>query len=346
MKNCKPTESINALNSIPVNKLLAAGLLALLSVKKTSAHFYPGNPAGKKYVITHFNITFAPDLSNRVNPNLYRRPLNDVDLLKIVTGDLYPTVLKYKRSEDQKDKLLVDFINKGLINQYHVNTDKLLIDFGKFRNQNARINYILARDHVKQTLGLDLKSMVNEFGHINGLAVRQNFGADIWTYLNEGIDGKIVLSQENPLKQDGSTYINFYRNILILPTDGYIEAGIYGKGFDLSKKTIDRFREAFLASGESDMETFFKKNKQFRIRPVHNDYLKNIEVLVMELFDRSRSQTGSATVHPTDMEIMKVFWTDWLKQSGVKRFELHPCASSKDEAEKIILNFMGISKSQ
>ena len=131
---------------------------------------------------------------------------------------------------------------------------------------------------------------------------------------------------------------------MIMTTDGYIEAGIFDKGFDLSKKLIDRFRDAFLASGESDMASFFKKNKQFRIKPVHNDKLKNLEILVMELYDRSLTKTGAATVHPTDMEIMKLFWTDWLQQSRVKRFELHPIANSKAEAEKIILDFLNVTK--
>jgi hypothetical protein len=314
--------------------------LRTIDFEHSSASAHPG----RRYVITHFNITFAPDLSNRVNPMLYRRPMNDVDILRIVTGNLYPSILRYRRSEDQKDKLLIDFINKGLINQYRVHTDKLLIDFGRFPNQNARIDYILNRHHPKQTLDQDIDGMVTEFTRINSVAARQNFGADIWTYFNESIDSKTVLPEDSPLNEDGSTYINTYRNILILPTDGYIEAGIYGQGFDLSKKTIDKFRNAFLVSGESDMTHFFKKHPQFRIRPVHNEHLKNLEVLVMELFDRSRSKTGSATTHPTDMEIMKLFWTDWLEQSKVKRFELHPCADSKDEAEKIILNFLGISK--
>ena len=113
--------------------------------------------------------------------------------------------------------------------------------------------------------------MVTEFNRINTTAAGQNFGADIWTYLNEGINDELVLPAEKPLEDEGITYINDYRNVMILTTDGYIEAGIYGKGFDLSKKTIDRFRDAFLLSGETDMETFFKKNKQFRIKPVHNE---------------------------------------------------------------------------
>jgi hypothetical protein len=331
-----------------VNKLVISGLIALLSLNNK----YPGEkpvnlPAkGKKYVITHFNITFAPDLSNRVDPGLYKRPLNDVDLLRIIAGNLYPSILRCRRSENQKDKLLVDFVNKGLISQYGVNTDKLLIDFGRFSKQNDRIAYIMERDHVKQTLKLDISGMVYEFNHINALAARQNFGADIWTYFNEGIDDKKVLPAETPVSDDNNTYVNAYRNVLILTTDGYIEAGIYNQGVDLSKKTIDRFREAFMASGQDDVREFFKKNRQFRIRPVHNENLKNLEVLVMELYDRSKSKGGAATVQPTDMEIIRLFWTDWLQQSKVKRFELHSYANSKDEAEKVILNFLAVSKIQ
>jgi hypothetical protein len=319
-----------------MNKFLLAALISLFSC--------PINPPAKT-TITHFNITFAPDLSNRVDPNLYKRPLNDVDILKIVTNDLYPSILRYRRSENQKDKLLIDLVNKGLINQYQINTDKLLIDFGRFKNQNERINYIMERG-VQRTLKKDAVEMVNEFNRVNTKAASQNFGADIWTYFNQGIDERIVLKPETFPGDQGETYVNNYRNILILTTDGYIEAGIFNKGFDLSKKKIDAFRNAYLLSGETDLNTFFKKNNQLHIRPVHNEALKNLEVLVMELYDRSLSKTGSATIQPTDMEIMKLFWADWLQASKVKRFELHTIANSKAEAEKVVLNFLGINKIQ
>jgi hypothetical protein len=322
-----------------VNKLTCTGLLTLFIACTALTPV-----AFKTIPISHFNITFASDLSNRVNPGLYKRPLTDVDVLKIVTGHLYPSVLRYRRSENQKDKLLIDFINKGLISEYAVRTERLFIDFGAFARQNDRINYILERQHVKQTLRLDSQKMVDEFSRINSLAAKQNFGADIWTYFNEGIDDKRVLSDEKPINDGRNTYVNTYRNVLILATDGYIEAGIYDKGFDLSKKRIEIFRTAFLASGETDLNHFFKKNKQFRITPVRNPHLKDLEVLVMELYDRSKSKGGAATVQPTDMEIIKLFWTDWLQQSKVKRFELHPYANSRDEAEKIILNFLGVPK--
>lgn len=328
-----------------MHKLLLIGLLA------TTTPYSPKAPgplvetiAAKKYEVTHYNLTFAADLSNRVNPSLYRRPLNDVDLLKILTNNLYPSILRSRRSENQKDKLKIDFINKGLINQYQVNTDKLSIDFGRFPNQNARIDYILERHQVQQTLKKDVALMTGEFNRINAVAARQNFGADIWTYLNEGLNNSIIVPNEKPRELEGNSYANIYRNVLILTTDGYIEAGIYNQGFDLSRNTIDRFRKAFLASGQTDLSSFFRKNRQFRIKPVHNEKLKNLEILVMELYDRSKSLSGSATVHPTDMEIIRLFWMDWLRESKVSRFELHPFANSKEEAEKTILDFLNVEK--
>lgn len=324
-----------------MTKLIITALLAFFCAKHNFRH-----PTGvsKKYIVTHYNITFSPDLSNRVNPKLYPRPLNDMELLKVITGNLHPSILRCKRSQNQKDRLQIDFINKGLITRYKAQTDRLLIDFGGFSNQLARIQYIMNTSAPKPTLRQDLNAMTFEFNRIYGLSVKENVGADIWTYLDQGINSSNVLDDEKPRDEDNITIINHYRNVLILPTDGYIEAGIFGKGYDLSKQTIDRFRKAYLTSRETDLVEFFNNNETYHIKPTHNVHLKNLEILVMELYDRSLTKSGSATAHPTDLEIIKLFWTDWLKKSGVKHFELHPCANSKEEAEKIILNFLEVPK--
>jgi hypothetical protein len=318
-----------------VSKLLSFILMTL---------FLAPASTDNKYVITHYNITFAPDLSNRVNPKLNKRPLNDVDLLKIITTNLYPNILNERRSQYQQDKLLVDFINKGLIGTFNIQTDKLLIDFGQFPTQLERINYVLMNKPPKRTLTQDISKMNKEFDRVYSNAIKNNVGADVWTYFDQGIDDKNVLQDDKPKQGEDYTYVNHYRNILILPTDGYVEAGIFGKGYDLAQQTINRFRKAFLESGETDLQKFYRKNTIYHIKPARNLRLKNLEVLVMEMYDRSLTTSGSATVHPTDMEIMKIFWTDWLQKSGVKHFELHPIVNSRDEAQKIILNFMNISK--
>jgi len=329
---------------MPVYKLLITALLTLFGTKATRPARLVSTDG--KLTITHFNITFAPDLSNRVNPKLYKRPLNDTELLQVISGKLHPDILTYRRSQNQHDRLLVDFINKGLITQYEVRTDKMLIDFGQFPTQLARINYIMMDKPPKPTLVQDIAGMNREFGRVYNKAIKDHVGADIWTYLDQGIDDKNVFADEKPIHDADNdiVYVNHFRNVLILPTDGYIEAGIFGKGFDLGQQTINRFRNAFLASGDTDLQRFFRKNPSYHIKPVHNERLKRLEILVLEMYDRSLTAAGSATVHPTDMEIMKLFWSDWLQQSGVKHFELHPCANSRDEAEKTIVSFLGIHK--
>lgn len=329
---------------MPVYKLLITALLSLLATKTSEQLRLAGTT--EKLTITHFNITFAPDLSNRVNPKLYKRPLSDIELLKVITGKLQTDILTYKRSQNQRDRLFVDFINKGLISQYDVRTDKLLIDLGRFPNQLARINYIMMDTPPKPTLAQDISVMNQEFSRVYSKAIKGNVGADVWTYLDQGIDDKNVFTDEKPIQDmdDNICYVNHFRNILILPTDGYIEAGIFGKGFDLGQQTINRFRNAFLASGETDLQKFFSKSPSYHIKPVNNKRLRQLEILVLEMYDRSLTPSGSATVHPTDMEIMKLFWKNWLQASGVKHFELHPYANSRDEAQKIIINFLGINK--
>ena len=303
----------------------------------------------KHYESVNFNITFVPDLSNRLNQNLYPRPLNDVQILSSLLKNIYPNILKNDRDDYQTDKFSVDFINKKLINIYHANPSKMTIDFGQFGdNQAKRIGYILSRPGFEHNnLGLDIKSMENEYKRVNTIASKQYYGADVWTYLNEGIDDhQIVLKADPPLKDDeGNVYVKKYRNILILLTDGYIEAGIYNKGFDLSQKYINNFRNAFLKSGEQDLKKFFNKNKQYRIKSVNNPNLKNLEILVLELYDRSTNKNGEAAIHPTDMEIIKLFWSDWLKQAGVKHCEFFPTMKSPKEAENVIMNFLNIKVS-
>ena len=123
-------------------------------------------------------------------------------------------------------------------------------------------------------------------------------------------------------------------------TDGYIEADIYGKGYDLSKLKIDDFRGEYLKVNSVSLEKFLDQNPKFKIRPATNPHLKNLEILILEMYDRSLSKSRAAKVHPTDMEIMKVVWSDWLRKSGVKHFELKSIMSNQAEADRPIMGFI------
>lgn len=289
--------------------------------------------AQKSREIVHYNVVFAPDLSNRLNSSLYPKAVNDADIVDGVLKNIWP-ILRVKRSEGQLDHYSVDFINKGLISMYKINPELLNIDFQRFDRQNDRINYVMSRG-VSRTLPKDVSTFMLEYRKFNSKAAKSNNGADIWSYFQSGINERVVL----PNLTKGKVTHKF-RNIMIMLTDGYIEAGIYNKGYDLSASKVADFRKAFLKSKEPSMEVFLSKHSHFKITAAKNPFLKNLEVLVVEMYDRSLSKAGAATSHPTDMEIMKVIWTDWLRSSGVKRFELKAAASSQAEAVKYIMNFI------
>ncbi|MCX3264208.1 hypothetical protein [Pedobacter agri] len=289
--------------------------------------------SAQKKEIVNYNIIFSPDLSNRLNTTLYPKVVNDADIVEGVLKNIYP-ILRIKRSQDQLDRYSVDFVNKGLISMYKVNTDMLNIDFQRFERQSDRIAYVMARK-VPRTLTGDVSGFMSEYRKFSEKASKSNNGADIWSYFQSGIDNRIVLPSLVNAKVTQK-----FRNIMVLLTDGYIEAGIYNKGYDLSAKKVADFRKSFLKSKSESMESFLSKNKVFRINPVKNAELKNLEVIVLEMYDRSLSKTGAATAHPTDMEIMKVIWTDWMRASGVKRFELRQTASNSAEAVKYVMDFI------
>ncbi|WP_316738086.1 hypothetical protein [Pedobacter aquatilis] len=305
-------------------------VIALITISKASLF------AQHQKEVIHFNLIFAPDLSNRLNEKMYPKPINDTTIVRGILKEIWsPNLMRYKRSEGQMDHYRVDFINKGLINLYNINTNLLNLDFQRFDRQSDRINYIMARNNVTKTLNKDINIFMNEYRKIISKASISNNGADVWSYFNSGIDDRIIL----PSKSNGKV-IQRFRNIMILMTDGYIEAGIYHKGYDLSAAKINAFRNAFLKSKESDMAVFLSENKNFKIKPAQNAHLKNLELIVLEMYDRSLSKSGAARSQPTDMEIMKVIWSDWLRNSGVKRFQLKSCANSQMEVVQSVLNFL------
>ena len=90
--------------------------------------------AQKTKEVTDYNIIFAPDLSNRLNSKFYPKAVNDVDIVQGVLKKIWSDILKLKRTDGQLDHYSVDFINKGLIGLYKINTSLLSIDLQQFDN--------------------------------------------------------------------------------------------------------------------------------------------------------------------------------------------------------------------
>jgi hypothetical protein len=304
--------------------------------------------------INHFNIVVALDLSNRLDKALNPRPLSDEKIIKVLMDNIYPTILNHGRSEGQKDRYSIEIINKRLFSAFSVDASALTLDFSKFEKQVERIEY-LKNKSAGRTYSADTSRLLEAYRNIVKRCDSNYHGADIWTFLKEDITPNKVSLREDTITYDGNIFKVRFRNILILLTDGYVEAGLYGvKGcsplddrqcYYLSQNRIAKFREAYLKSGADNLASFFEESR-YGIVPVDNQALRGIEVLILEVNDRSKGVGGNATVHPTDLEIIKLFWTDWLAKSGVKRVELWPTMSRKEDVRDVILDFIGVESKQ
>jgi hypothetical protein len=306
----------------------------------------PPNPEPDTSIID-YNVVFAPDLSNRLDSGLYPKPLKDEDIVDTILRSVFPTIARYGRGQFQRDRYVIDFINKRQRTSYNVHSEDLKIDLGRFKNdQGARINYCL----YKASAGLekDRLAFIAEYHRICALAKTESHGADIWTYLNTGLDANLIDTSIVNTTDGETDYRKSFRNIIILFTDGYIEAGNSEcpdpsnprRCNYLSGERVEAFRRDFLHSGEKNYKDFFHE-KGYGIIPVNNPLLKNAEILVLEMYDRSITNSG-ATKHPTDLEITQLFWSDWFMQSRVRHFDFQPCAANAGDAQKNVLDFMGI----
>jgi hypothetical protein len=297
--------------------------------------------------ITHYNVIIVPDLSNRLNRST---GLKDVTIVDSIVHNIYPKVARFNRATGQKDRYSIVFSSTKLGNLYKADLSRMQIDLGAFKNdQKSRIEYVTGRNPV-HNLQSDVASFTLEFARIEMLAKQKTSGADIWSFMNAGLDQNLMMYPEPPVTFNKQQYRNIHRNIVILLTDGYIEAGLSpSQGCDgkqcryLSGQLIAQFRQAYKSRPDrsESLQAFFNRNR-YGITPANNPQLRGAEVLVLEADDRSLTKTGNSTFFPTDFEIMRLFWEDWMKKSGVRHFEVYPVARDAKEARDRFLSFIGI----
>lgn len=298
--------------------------------------------------IEHFNIVIAPDLSNRLDYKLYPKPLKDEDIVSTILAKV-PVILNHRREENQQDRISVALINTNRIQAAVLDAERLIIDFGRFQTQKDRIDYLKGRS--EQTFAKDTARFITEYFKIGNSGKGKRSGSDIWSFFNSSIDDTMIRTETKVETFLGKKYRNSFRNVLIILTDGYIEADLYGRNaclttdsrqcYYLSSSRVREFRNAHKYSAAPSIQDFFKTSG-WGISKANNDLLRNTEVLVLEVYDRSLTMKGIATVHPTDIEIIKLFWADWLAKSGVKRFDIRPVADTKTEIAEIVLKFLEV----
>jgi len=283
---------------------------------------------------TNYNILLVPDLSNRINQSVHPKPNHDTVIINTIL-DSIPQFLKIdNRTINQLDRYKIDFINRGILNDEKFSNSDFEISFLRFKNKLKE-----ASDFKRNHLESDILKLKKETARIYSYASVRSSGSDVWNYFNETIHSSLS-SQNDTVKV--SKYIKIIsttKNKVVLLTDGYIETINKTSGYHLNEDLITRVRTEFLKSKSNDLKKFILSNPQFLIKKINND-LRNVDVLVLEVTDRSLDTHGVAKFHPTDLEIIKIIWTDWLIKSGVRDVQIHAALSNRQDIYPIIKKFI------
>ncbi|WP_262152669.1 hypothetical protein [Chryseobacterium foetidum] len=283
---------------------------------------------------SNYNVLIVPDLSNRINQSIHPKPIADTLIINTIL-DSIPQFLKVgNRSLNQLDIYKVDFINRGILNEKTFTNSNFEISFLKFKSKLKP-----ASDYKRNYLRSDISKLKKETARIYSYALIQSSGSDVWNYFNETIHSSLSSQIDTVKVSKNNGIISKTKNKVVLLTDGYIETINKTAGYQLNQDIIRKVRTEFQKSKSNDLKKFILSNPQFLVKKI-NTNLNNTDVLVLEVTDRSLDVNGVARFHPTDLEILKIIWTDWLTKSGADHVQIHAALSNKKDVYTIVKNFI------
>lgn len=287
--------------------------------------------------VNDYNVLIVPDLSNRINPSIHPKPIHDTVLIHSIFNHVNDYLKIKNRSTNQMDRYAVDFINRGILTRGVVGTEELVIDMSQFKGKLRN-----ASEYRRHQLATDIQKMNQQVSTLYEYAVKHSSGSDIWNYFNESVHTSLVstVGELMDVSADGKDKIlKSTKNVVVLFTDGYIENANRQPGYQLDPKTIEELRKGFLASGENDLKTYIHQQTAFHLKKTDRS-LKDLNVLVMEMKDRSLDRNGVARVQPTDYQIMKILWEKWLTDSGASSVEIYQTLTREEEMHNILKKFL------
>lgn len=293
------------------------------------------NTSNKDTIIQKdYSVVIAPDLSNRIKPIIHPKAISDTVLINAILDNSISFLDIGNRHINQYDSYLMGFINDGLVNSGSINAEKLRIDLRKFEKKP-----IDEANYIRTKMPGDIDSFKKEVAQIYQYSELQNNGADIWTFLNDPVHHLIKNINEEIVPNDlDKIILKQNKNILVLFTDGYIENVNNTLGYTLNQSLVDKIRNAFLASGSKDLNSFINSNKAYQLNTVNN--LQGLNIMINEMDDRSKDKNGVALAHPTDFEIMKIIWIKWLKDSGAGVVDVYPEVNAKSDFVAHLKSFL------
>lgn len=273
---------------------------------------------------TNLNLIIVPDLSTRIADTLNdpEQIKNDTTLLNFIWNCF---VAKTKLKSNTKDRLILDVTDEyQAAGQFHTIANNLIFDLAQHKGKSNRLFF----DQKGNQFNDNVKRLYD-------LAKQKTLGADYYYYFNNLLSKYI----QKP------TLFDNYRNVLIILTDGYLEA-------QNKKRTGIAFYTGSLSERKitcSKMRSSKSVNVATDIKPIPDctTHFTDLEVLVLEIKERHTTspQEPFDSGTPCDFEILKSMWTNWFKQIGIKNandnFFLRQNVST-DFTKKEIENFLNM----
>jgi hypothetical protein len=250
--------------------------------------------SGKK----HLNINILLDLSDRidpvVNPKQPTQKERDIQIVRAFCQAFKSNVDEFNAFKAQS-KIRVFFDPEPNNSEVAAIAQNLNASCQAGNTPEA------AKKNKRIYQGLDA-NFTSGLNSIYDLAVKSKDypGSNIFRFMKDDV-GRCI---ENP---------NLFRNVLVILTDGYVyyENEKYHEGnrysyIERNFPHFSRFRNRNFLRDEFD-------SKNYGLIKV-NSNLENLEVIVLELAPPNNS--------PVDFDIMKKYWSKWLGEMGVKKFDI------------------------
>jgi hypothetical protein len=250
---------------------------------------------------TSINLIVVPDLSKRINDTLNNpdQVKNDIVLLNAIWKNF---VSQVRLKMDSKDRLVIDVTDKGQAGgSFRTIANHLIFDLSEHKNKSNRLYFDNVGDQFNQNVS-----------KLYSLASKDPIGADYYYYFE----------QKLPKLMKKSTLTDNYRNVLLILTDGYLEA-------ESAKMTgtwayTGTFKERNIVSKQLSGGKI-RSEVLGLMKPIPDctaDF-SDLEVLVIEVNPRTKRSeqepNDPGTVH--DLEILKYHWTKWFRLIGIKNSE-------------------------
>jgi hypothetical protein len=247
-------------------------------------------------VPTSLNLIIVPDLSKRIideinNPD---QITNDTILLNYI----WKAFESYtKQRVNTKPRLIVDITDEGQASgQFRFLADNLVFELPEHRTPHLRNIWF-------ETVG---NRYTKNIKALYALGKNNPIGADYWSYFRRNLSKHI----------QKSTLFDNYRNVLIIITDGYLEAEykLYTGDLITRNAVVNKIKRGNLIE-----DAVLSKIKI----PDIVQKFPTLEVLILEVNERKRFSPQEPKDKGTteDYDILMVLWRDWFKQIQVKNVD-------------------------